>query len=43
MKKSLVSVAVALALTGLACGTAPAQGWYNDDYLNSTVCHGDVF
>ena len=39
MKNSLVSFAVALALTGLACGTALAQvgpGFYNDDYLNST-------
>ena len=35
MKISLLSFAVAFAVTGLMCGTARAQ-FYNDDYTNST-------
>ncbi len=35
MKNLLVSFALALVLTGLTCGSAPAQ-FYNDNYVNST-------
>ena len=35
MKTSLLSFAVAFAVTGLTCGTALAQ-FYNDDYTNTT-------